>query len=379
VRDVSKKEVCFWVVPPHDGKVRKYRCTVRRIAAACLLVTACAGAIMYVAGDYLRVQIQRAKIHFTVTKLASERDLLRNTNQSLEESVADLSVESQKARTYEQELRHRLAELSWILESAGALSPSRADGSGKEAIKAQLRRAPAKGAPQSLTDKASNGVGGAELECSGPNRSPRCGNVRPLVDEGNEGLFQPMSLVGNGELGEFDLDQGAIGRDSMEQLDYLIEIIKTLPIGMPANGHINSTFGHRISPFTSRLSMHEGIDYEMSNGSHVLATGDGFVKAVERTPTYGLVVDIAHTNRVISRYAHLSKTFVREGERVCRGETIGLVGTTGRSTGPHLHYEVRVDGVARDPQRFIELANRLQEFVGSSSHFLPSLSAVSAG
>jgi murein DD-endopeptidase MepM/ murein hydrolase activator NlpD len=110
--------------------------------------------------------------------------------------------------------------------------------------------------------------------------------------------------------------------------------------------------------------MHEGVDLALPQGSQITSTGDGKVVAVERNATYGLVVDIAHSDRVITRYAHLSKAFVTEGEKVCRGEVIGLVGTSGRSTGPHLHYEILVDGKARNPVPFVQLALDIKNLFG---------------
>jgi murein DD-endopeptidase MepM/ murein hydrolase activator NlpD len=94
-----------------------------------------------------------------------------------------------------------------------------------------------------------------------------------------------------------------------------------------------------------------------------MVTADGIVKDVRYHATYGLVVDIEHTPRVVTRYAHLRKSLVKRGAKVARGDAIGLVGSTGRSTGPHLHYEVRIDGEPRNPEDLIALGQRLSQIM----------------
>jgi murein DD-endopeptidase MepM/ murein hydrolase activator NlpD len=155
------------------------------------------------------------------------------------------------------------------------------------------------------------------------------------------------------------IDRSAMGPEMVEALDHYIELLKSLPVSSPAFGRVSSGFGFRRSPFSGGISAHEGVDFSLPKGSHVFATGDGIVREVRWNPTYGLVVDIEHSPRIVTRYAHLSKAFVTEGERVCRGETIALSGSTGRATGPHLHYEVIVDGKARNPDKLLSAGTKL--------------------
>ncbi len=115
-----------------------------------------------------------------------------------------------------------------------------------------------------------------------------------------------------------------------------------------------SGFGWRLDPFTGQTAMHEGIDFIAETGTPILAAGAGIVQASEHHPQYGNMIEIDHGNNLVTRYAHASKVFVKLGEFVKRGQKIALVGTTGRSTGPHLHFEVRSDGVAQNPSRFLE-------------------------
>jgi murein DD-endopeptidase MepM/ murein hydrolase activator NlpD len=115
-----------------------------------------------------------------------------------------------------------------------------------------------------------------------------------------------------------------------------------------------SGFGWRLDPFTGQTAMHEGIDFIAEPGTAILSAAAGIVKTAEHHPQYGNMVEIDHGNDLITRYAHAQATFVKVGEFVKRGQRIAAVGTTGRSTGPHLHFEVRIGGAAQNPSRFLE-------------------------
>ena len=129
---------------------------------------------------------------------------------------------------------------------------------------------------------------------------------------------------------------------------------KLLPTMLPVAGTYNaSSFGMRIDPFTGQLTMHEGMDFIAETGEPIVAAAGGVVQFAGYRPQYGNVIDIDHGNDLVTRYAHTSKRFVKEGDIVQRGRKIGLVGTTGRSTGSHLHFEVRFKGAAQNPARFL--------------------------
>lgn len=127
----------------------------------------------------------------------------------------------------------------------------------------------------------------------------------------------------------------------------------SLPVSVPWNA---STFGWRIDPFTGEAAMHEGVDFPATIGTPIRAAAAGIVVSVERHPEYGNLVEIDHGNDLTTRYAHASRIFVKQGQLVRRDEKIAEVGTTGRSTGPHLHFEVRIRGIAQNPNRFLEQA-----------------------
>lgn len=128
---------------------------------------------------------------------------------------------------------------------------------------------------------------------------------------------------------------------------------RMIPSSAPINGPIGSGFGFRIDPFTGRSALHTGLDFPAEIGTPIAAAAGGIVIAAEVHPDYGQMVEIDHGNGLVTRYGHASKLLVKQGDLVKRGQKIALVGSTGRSTGPHLHFEVLVDGVQQDPTRFL--------------------------
>jgi murein DD-endopeptidase MepM/ murein hydrolase activator NlpD len=129
---------------------------------------------------------------------------------------------------------------------------------------------------------------------------------------------------------------------------------RLLPTMMPVAAPYNSSsFGRRIDPFNGEWAMHEGIDFLADAGSPISAAAAGVVVFAGFHPQYGYVVDIDHGNDLVTRYAHCARLFVKEGDVVQRGRKLGEVGSTGRSTGPHLHFEVRFRGAAQNPVKFL--------------------------
>ena len=129
-----------------------------------------------------------------------------------------------------------------------------------------------------------------------------------------------------------------------------------LPTQSPVEGGaVGSGFGWRIDPFTGSNAMHEGLDFPAAVGTPIYAAAGGVVVVQQAHPNYGNMVEIDHGNDLLTRYGHASRVFVKSGDVVKRGQKIAEIGTSGRSTGPHLHFEVFVRGVAQDPQKFLQL------------------------
>ena len=127
----------------------------------------------------------------------------------------------------------------------------------------------------------------------------------------------------------------------------------TLPVSVQWNA---SGFGWRIDPFTGERAMHEGVDFPSEIGTKVVSAAAGIVVSAQYHPDYGNVIEIDHGNDLTTRYAHTARMLVKPGSVVKRGQLIAEVGNTGRSTGPHLHFEVRFRGIAQNPNRFLEQA-----------------------
>ena len=125
----------------------------------------------------------------------------------------------------------------------------------------------------------------------------------------------------------------------------------------------SSTFGNRKDPFTGRLAFHSGIDYAAPRGSKVFSAGAGTVTFVGVISGYGNVVEVTHGNGLVTRYGHLSSFIAKEGQKVSAGTPIARVGSTGRSTGPHLHFEVRRSDNAVDPARYLKVGRELKKIL----------------
>ena len=131
-------------------------------------------------------------------------------------------------------------------------------------------------------------------------------------------------------------------------------LLAALPTLMPVRGYPSDRFGYRHDPFTGKKNLHPGLDISAPYGAKVLATGEGEVAHASRQQGYGRLVRLRHRFGISTRYGHLAEITVQLGQKVKRGDVIGYVGSSGRTTGPHLHYEVRLSGQPLDPLRFFQ-------------------------
>jgi murein DD-endopeptidase MepM/ murein hydrolase activator NlpD len=156
----------------------------------------------------------------------------------------------------------------------------------------------------------------------------------------------------NSQVGSFSQElQGRV-----DQYTLLSDILRTMPLGLPmAKAEHQSSFGRRIDPFNGRLAFHAGMDLSGPAGTKVSVTGDGTVVAAGWNGAYGNAVDVDHGLGLMTRYGHLSQVLVSSGDKVKKGQFVGVQGSTGRSTGPHLHYEVRYNGRPVNPNTFVNV------------------------
>ncbi|ACA20133.1 peptidase M23B [Methylobacterium sp. 4-46] len=165
------------------------------------------------------------------------------------------------------------------------------------------------------------------------------------------GIGGPLVPVGSGAF-ETAL---MMAQRTMSERDELRRVVKALPLWRPTqlDAGVSSPFGYRVDPFTRGLALHTGVDLKAEYGAPVRAAGAGRVVSAEYAGGYGNMVEIDHGHGLATRYGHLSAFAVAPGQVVEPGQVIGRVGSTGRSTAPHLHYETRIDGEPVDPQRFL--------------------------
>lgn len=188
-------------------------------------------------------------------------------------------------------------------------------------------------------------------------------DVERLAAPGNAaggmgGPFVPVKL--DASAGPFEATLTAL-QPRMASVMRLRGAIEQLPLGRPMAGDhdFTSNFGYRTDPFTRGLAMHTGVDFRAETGSSIVATAPGKVVAAEYNGGYGNMVEVEHANGLSTRYAHMSAISVSVGQMVKAGSVVGRVGSTGRSTGPHLHYETRINDEPVDPTRFLRAGSKL--------------------
>ena len=172
------------------------------------------------------------------------------------------------------------------------------------------------------------------------------------------GPFVPLDISAN-----FDSHLNAL-EVTLSALEGARKRIDLVPVINPTLGNtVSSKFGSRIDPFKRTYAMHSGYDFKAGYGSRVRATASGKVIFAARNGGYGKMVEIQHKNGLTTRYAHLSKILVKKGQQVSAGHKIGRVGSTGRSTGAHLHYEIRHNDIAINPKKYLRVGNDLAKLL----------------
>ena len=290
------------VVSDHSQAVRKFRvprASLRKIA--------------YVVGGVLLVGLLVTGHYFTLLSSSAENAVLKEENAQLrsqillvQEKVAHISATLDRVERFDAKLRTAVTQLQ---------DPER-----------NLAIGPV-------------GAAGADAPIPGPAPAAESslaalpGKVTSLE---TEAARQEQSL-----------------RELQEYFDDQRSLLASTPSIWPSRGWVTSDFGTRMDPYTAERKMHEGLDIATPHGQPVYSPSDGTVVFAGTEGGYGKVLVIDHGYGVKTRYGHLSEIFVKSGDRVARGGKVAAVGNTGRSTGPHLHYEVRVNGIPENPRKFI--------------------------
>ncbi len=214
--------------------------------------------------------------------------------------------------------------------------------SGLAGIKAEeLRALDAAGSPASAPAKPAAGTAGTG---AGGRGGPFVPASTPSIEQLNEVLAQLDVQTDHGA-DVFTLVESRLLEKRLEMM--------MVPSIAPVAGGVGSGFGFRVDPFNGRAALHTGLDYPAPVGTPIRAAAAGVVRSAEPDGAYGLSLELDHGNGLVTRYAHNSRILVKPGELVRRGQDIAMVGSTGRSTGPHLHFEVLLGGVPQNPARFL--------------------------
>ncbi|MDX2453761.1 M23 family metallopeptidase [Desulfosarcina sp.] len=193
------------------------------------------------------------------------------------------------------------------------------------------------------TDGNLFGVGGAAPE-----------DLEPQLEltQRHEGLMREMHQQVDELASASQRQENSFG-NLLDKLEGQRNLLASTPAIRPTGGWMTSRFGHRVSPFTGRKELHKGVDIANRKGTAILATANGIVSFAGKKGPMGNVVVIDHGHGMITRYAHLSEALKKQGDTVKRGDIIAQMGNSGRSTGPHLHYEVHLNGVPVNPVTYI--------------------------
>ncbi|MCX7216984.1 MAG: M23 family metallopeptidase [Burkholderiales bacterium] len=303
----------MWVSGP-TGRVRTISITFKKVVVAALVASlslVVTGFLLYLVGFKIAVE----------------------TSPDLARTLGGVTTEAEQQRM-EAIYRERLAKMQSMLDATAQ------DIRQLQQLKNRFMEI---ATPASLRERNASkvdGRGGPLLLM--PNRRSALDSTQPL----SETLDNAMS-----EFGQFNKTISSMRTDWDKQLLWL----HTLPTGVPIGGNFRMTsgFGLRVDPFTHTLARHEGLDFTAMQGTPILAAADGLVTRSGWEDTYGNIVEVTHAEGFMTRYAHISKRLVTEGQRVKRGQHIADVGSTGRSTGPHLHYEVFRHGHVTNPAQVL--------------------------
>jgi murein DD-endopeptidase MepM/ murein hydrolase activator NlpD len=309
----EKRNYTVLVVPDGGASARQYRVrghAIRRILMAALAV----GLLVFGAGSLGWLQ------YYGVVDEASEARVLREENLYLRSEL----------RLVQDKVGHLAATLERV-----------------EALDAKLRVLTQINDPERSLAMGPLEDGGA---------GHWLGNEVPLLGEA-DGLASDTDIeILNARLDNLSADARREEASLRELHEHLIDqrdLLAAMPSIWPTRGWVTSTFGSRVDPFTGQRTMHRGLDVAAPIGTQIRAPAGGTVVFSGVQGPYGKTVVIDHGIGVKTLYSHMSEIFVRVGDTVTRRQIIGAVGNTGRSTGPHLHYEVRVNGIPEDPRKFI--------------------------
>ena len=301
---MTKKKYTIMILPDETTRVRKYRVPRTMVRGLLVILAVVVLGLGYLITDY-----------YGVKKMVAELDRLRlEARQQQQQLVTfaksfdDLQGEMTRLRQFDLKLRV-MADLDGVVY------------------------------PEQIM-----GIGGE--------------NPEPFNPLEGELSFQDQTIISsmNRSLDRLKTDVNIQERSFQELVEYLEDqksLLASTPSIWPVKGWLTSTFGYRSSPFTGRREMHKGLDIATRSGTPIIAPADGLVVFAGREGGFGNMIILDHGYGITTRYGHCSSIDAKLGQKIKRGDVIARIGSTGRSTGPHVHYEVAVNGVSVNPSRYI--------------------------
>lgn len=293
---------------------------------------------------------KQAQVQTAQQRVAAYRDSIDDVTRELEErqnlietlSEQHLGITADTSKTTSDEADDTVREISMMIPEAAGLARIEAR---------QIRFA------EKMTKIADQRAKKAEAAIRQFGLNPRA-----MARNAQRGLGGPFIPFFGNRKREIDEPRFVRLASALEHMDAMEQALAGIPTSKPAAVMaMSSGFGYRRDPFTRAAAMHSGVDFKGPTGTPILAAAKGRVSFVGRKSGYGNCVEVTHANGLVTRYAHLSKFDVHRGQAVQRGEKIARMGSTGRSTGSHLHFEVRLNGKAVNPRKFLEANNDVLE------------------
>jgi murein DD-endopeptidase MepM/ murein hydrolase activator NlpD len=299
-----KKRYTIMILPDETAKVRKYRVPKPLVRGVIAVLAVLALGLGFLVADYLGVKNMVSELE----KLRMETRQQRQQLVTFAKSIDDLQGEMGRLRQFDMKLRV-MADLDGVVY------------------------------PEQIM-----GIGGENPEPFNPLEAELSFQDQALIDGMTKGLERLKT--------ESSIQERSF-QELVEYLEDQKSLLASTPSIWPVKGWITSGFGYRTSPFTGRREMHKGLDVATRTGTPIISPADGIVVFAGREGGFGNTLLVDHGYGIVTRYGHCSSLDVKLGEKIKRGDIIAKVGNTGRSTGPHLHYEVAVNGVAVNPMRYI--------------------------
>lgn len=318
------------VVPEEGNEMRRMRVSLRSILVAIGASLAICSISGFIFLDYLRLR----EVATLVDTVVAENQALQGEAKILEKNLDKTKASLRQVKDYSKKIQGLMdLAVSKVTRSAG-IGP--------------------------LTEEESKV---AELSAAPP---PKVSGI-PLGLNIDDLSFKPV-LQKAGEVNASASMRSLELQDVLSSLSKRKSLLQSVPTNIPVKGWITSGFGYRTSPFTGKKTPHKGLDVAAPVGTPIHAPADGVVVFSGKKSGYGNFVMLAHGFGIATHYAHCAELLATVGQRVKRGDQIGTVGMTGRTTGPHLHYEVTVNGQRKNPRNFI-LESPIQSFFANKGSF----------